>query len=337
VNEGYELPQRAAELTADEPTTGVLLQVKHLVQRYKVSAGTLEAVSDVSFQLQRGETLGLVGESGCGKSSTARAVLQLPGPTSGQVIFDGTDLTTLSTRRLREVRRKLQIIFQDPLDSLNPRRRIRDVVGEGFAIAGQPRSSYRDRVDELLTLVALDPDDVGDRRSHELSGGQCQRVAIARALALDPHLLVCDEPVAALDVSVRGQVLNILREMQSRLGLSLLFISHDLSVVHNVSDRIAVMYLGRIVETGPSEILVGSPGHPYTRALIDAIPTTEEPERKTAAALKGEIPSPLKPPSGCRFRTRCPIAQQICADKEPWLTEVADNHFVSCHFPLVAA
>jgi peptide/nickel transport system ATP-binding protein len=320
--------------TAVESSTAPVLEVDHLVHRYKVRGGTLEAVADVSFSIRPEETLGLVGESGCGKSSVSRAVLQLPRPTSGSVTFRGRDLTQAGPAELRHTRRRLQIIFQDPVSALNPRRTVRALVAEGLVIAGMPAAQIATEVDEALRMVGLDPDVVGSRRRSQLSGGQCQRVAIARAIVLKPDLLICDEPVASLDVSVQGQVLNLLEDMRERLGLAMLFISHDLSVVHNVSDRIAVMYLGKFVEVASSDTVVRRPAHPYTRALIDAAPTTGERARAGVTTLKGELPSPMAPPSGCRFRTRCPIAQELCAQKEPLLRDVGDGQLVACHFPL---
>lgn len=311
-----------------------VLTVRNLVQRFKVGRRYLEAVADVSFDIRTGETLGLVGESGCGKSSTGRAVLQMPRPTSGSVRLAGRELTELTGDELKDARRRMQLIFQDPAASLNPRRRVRDVVGEGLRIGGASRSDIAARVESTLALVGLDVAVVGDRRAHQLSGGQCQRVAIARALALQPDVLVCDEPVASLDVSIQGQVLNILEDMRSRLGLAMLFISHDLSVVHNVCDRIAVMYLGRIVELGPSSALTRAPRHHYTRALLDAVPIADPGVTVVDRLLEGELPSPLDPPSGCRFRGRCPRAEARCADEDPPLVAVDDERWVACHFPL---
>jgi len=317
-----------------DPTSDVLLEVENLVLRYPVRKGTLEAVSDVSFTVRRGETLGLVGESGCGKSSTGRAVMHMPPPTEGTVKLDGQVLTGMSPTHLREARRRMQLIFQDPVSALNPRRRVRDIVGEGLVIAGESRSAITEKVARILDLIGMDIDIVGGRRPHELSGGQSQRIAIARALVLSPELLVCDEPVASLDVSIQGQVLNLLEDMRAEFGLSMLFISHDLSVVHNISDRIAVMYLGKLVEIASSDAVTRTPAHPYTRALLDAVPTAtvKDDERGT---LHGEIPSPMSPPSGCRFRTRCPLAQERCAVEVPELREVASGQRVACHFPLV--
>lgn len=315
---------------------GAVLEVRDLVQRFKVGRRHLEAVGGVSFDLRAGETLGLVGESGCGKSSTGRAVLQMPRPTGGSVRLAGRELTALSGEALTAARRRMQLIFQDPVSSLNPRRRVRDIVGEGLTIAGTARAEVDERVEQMLSLVGLDVSLVGNRRAHQLSGGQCQRVAIARALAVQPEVLICDEPVASLDVSIQGQVLNILEDMRRTFGLAMLFISHDLSVVHNVSDRIAVMYLGRIVEIGPSGAVTHAPRHHYTRALLDSVPVADPDAEPDDRLLEGEIPSPLDPPSGCRFRGRCPSAAQRCADEEPPLVELDSGRMVACHFPLPA-
>jgi peptide/nickel transport system ATP-binding protein len=311
-----------------------ILKVEHLTQRFRVRGRDLEAVSDVSFQVNRGETFGLVGESGCGKSSIGRAILQLPRPTSGSVQIEGLELTTLPSRDLRSIRRRMQVVFQDPVSAFNPRRQVGEIVAEGLVIAGVPKATRLSRVHEALSMVGLDPDEVAERRPHQLSGGQNQRVAIARALVLNPDLLICDEPVASLDVSVQGQVLNLLDSMRTRFGLSMLFISHDLSVVHNVCDRIAVLYLGKIVELGDSDVVSRHPAHPYSKALSDAIPPADPDAPTVSSALKGEVPSPLNPPSGCRFRTRCPIAKENCATDTPSLREVGENHLVACHYPL---
>ena len=320
---------------ADVAATPVL-EVRDLVQRFKVGRRHLEAVAGVSFDIRAGETLGLVGESGCGKSSTGRAVLQMPRPASGSVRLAGRELTELSGDALKSARRRMQLIFQDPVSSLNPRRRVREIVGEGLTIAGADRTEIDARVESMLSLVGLDASLIGDRRAHQLSGGQCQRVAIARALAVQPEVLICDEPVASLDVSIQGQVLNILEDMRRTFGLAMLFISHDLSVVHNVSDRIAVMYLGRIVEIGPSVAITHAPRHHYTRALLDSVPAADPAVEADDRLLEGEIPSPLDPPSGCRFRGRCPAATQRCADEEPPLAELDNGRLVACHFPLPA-
>ncbi|MCC6779671.1 MAG: ATP-binding cassette domain-containing protein [Hyphomicrobiales bacterium] len=313
-----------------------LLCVDDLVVEYGSRGRRFAAVADVSFEVHTAETLGLVGESGCGKSTIGRAVIQLPRPTAGRVRFDGHDLTALSRRQMRRLRRSLQIIFQDPIASLNPRRKVRDIVAEPLVIAGiADRGDIERRVRTILDAVGLDPALVLDRRPHQFSGGQCQRICIARALITEPKLIVCDEPVASLDVSIQAQILNLLEDMKQRFGLTLLFISHDLSVVKNVSDRIAVMYLGRFCEIATSTELFRSPAHPYTRALISAIPSIADgvAGRDPPPALTGEIPSPVDPPSGCRFRTRCPQARSRCAEQAPQLRVIAPHHQVACHFP----
>lgn len=315
------------------PPDEVLLRVEHLTVHFRARGGqTVQAVSDVSFDVAERETLSLVGESGCGKSSTGRAVVQLPPPTSGSVRFEGRELTNLRGGPLRQVRSRLQIILQDPISSLNPRRRIRDVVAEPLTI--QKRTG-EDRVDEALDAVGLDPALVGSRRPHEFSGGQCQRICIARALVADPAILICDEPVSALDVSVQGQILNLLEELKQRYGLSLVFVSHDLAVVKNVSDRVAVMYLGRLCELAPPDTLYRHPRHPYTVGLLEAVPDPDPTVRPYGrATVTGEVPSPIRPPSGCRFRTRCPRAQARCAAEVPEMTQIGDDHWVACHFPV---
>ena len=319
-------------MSLGEGEGAILLDVRDLT----VEFGPVKAVSGVSFTVRRGETLGLVGESGCGKSSTARAVMQLPRPTGGEVRFNGIDLNALGRNELRRLRPKFQMIFQDPVSSLNPRRTVRDIVAAPLEIAGQGRREERDRsVRDMLAAVGLDPDQAMARRPHQFSGGQCQRISIARALVLDPELLICDEPVSALDVSVQAQILNLLQDMKERYGLTMLFISHDLAVVKNISDRVAVMYLGKICELAPSESLYATPAHPYTRALLQAVPEPdpEKPPRQVDM-IAGDLPSPMNPPSGCRFRTRCPRAQPMCAEVEPPLTEIAPGHQLACHFPL---
>jgi peptide/nickel transport system ATP-binding protein len=315
-----------------------VLQLKDLVVEFPVGGGKIvHAVSGISLEVRRGETLGLVGESGCGKSTTGRAIMQLPRPTSGSVVFDGRDLTTLSHRELRELRPKLQMIFQDPISSLNPRRRIPDIVGDPLVVWG--RGDERARVvPEVLAAVGLDPEQVADRRPHQFSGGQCQRVSIARALVLDPEVLICDEPVSALDVSVQAQILNLLEDMKRRYGLTLLFIAHDLGVVRNISDRVAVMYLGRICELGGTEALFDDPVHPYTRLLVSSIPSMETvtgADIEKADRGRGEMPSPMNPPSGCRFRTRCPLATEECAAEVPEMREVKPGRFAACHHPIL--
>ncbi|MBV8919126.1 ABC transporter ATP-binding protein [Bradyrhizobium sp.] len=314
-----------------------LLSVENLSATYRLPHGRkLSAVANISFSIHKGETLGLVGESGCGKSTVGRSIMQLPPPTGGTVIFEGRDLASLGGEALRRARMRLHMIFQDPVSSLNPRRKVRDIVAEPMAIAGVVTAPERvRRVRIALAAVSLDPDRVMDRRPHEFSGGQCQRIAIARALIMEPQLVICDEPVSALDVSVRAQILNLLEDMKARYCLALLFISHDLAVVKNISDRVAVMYLGQFCELAPSARLYQAPLHPYTAALIAAIPVMD-PDRRPAAPplLAGELPSPMNPPSGCRFRTRCPRAAAHCEELEPAWREAEPGHFVACHFPL---
>ena len=314
-----------------------LLRVENLLVEFKSGRGEkVHAVTDVSLDVLPGETLGLVGESGCGKSTTGKAIMQLPSPTSGQVTFDGTDLTGLSGSALREVRTRLQMIFQDPISSLNPRRKVEDIVAEGLDIWKKGSKDERSsRVDDLLLTVGLDPEVARGRRPHQFSGGQCQRISIARAVMTEPQLIVCDEPVSALDVSVQAQILNLLEDMKERYGLTLIFIAHDLAVVKNTSDRVAVMYLGRLCEVGDPDVIYEQPAHPYTAALLSAIPVPDPsvlPAERTT--LGGEIPSPLSPPSGCRFRTRCPRADEQCRDEVPVMAEIGDHQYVACHHPL---
>ncbi|OYU88798.1 MAG: peptide ABC transporter ATP-binding protein [Bradyrhizobiaceae bacterium PARB1] len=319
-------------MTSDE-----LLVVDNLSATYKLPHGRqLTAVANISFTVYKGETLGLVGESGCGKSTVARSIMRLPPPTGGTVVFEGHDLASLNAEALRHARTRLHMIFQDPISSLNPRRKVRDIVAEPMVIAGVGSAEERIRRARIaLEAVSLDPDLVMDRRPHEFSGGQCQRIAIARALIMEPRLVVCDEPVSALDVSVRAQILNLLEDMKARYSLTLLFISHDLAVVKNISDRVAVMYLGRLCELASSERLYEAPLHPYTAALMAAIPVmTSERDDNSSRVLIGDLPSPMNPPSGCRFRTRCPRAATRCAEIEPEWREAKPDHFVACHFPL---
>jgi peptide/nickel transport system ATP-binding protein len=314
-----------------------LLSVANLVVEYAVAGRTVHAVSDVSFTLARGETLGLVGESGCGKSTLARAILRLCTVKSGRVLFAGIDLATLAGKPLRAMRRRLQIIFQDPIASLNPRRRVGDIVAEPLVIAGIGDKAERERrVRRALGAVGLEPELTLLRYAHEFSGGQCQRICIARALILEPELIVCDEPVSSLDVSIRAQIINLLEAMKARYGLTLLFIAHDLAVVKAVSDRVAVMYLGKLCEVAPTADIYADPAHPYTAMLLEAIPRPDPDAPVPAGIPVGEPPSPIAPPSGCRFRTRCPKAAARCAREEPPLREVATGRVVACHFPLIA-
>jgi peptide/nickel transport system ATP-binding protein len=315
-----------------------LLRVEDLTVEFPAGRGRkVHAVSGISIDVVEGETLGLVGESGCGKSTTGRAIMQIPKPTAGSVKFEGKEMTALKGDALRQIRPALQMIFQDPISSLNPRRRIGEIIGEPLKVWGRGDEKTREKaVRDVLESVGIDPDQAMPRRPHQFSGGQCQRISIARALMLDPKLIICDEPVSALDVSVQAQILNLLEDMKARYGLTLIFIAHDLAVVKNVSDRVVVMYLGKICEVGPPDDLYAQPAHHYTNALLAAIPvpdpTLERPEK---AGVAGELPSPLAPPSGCRFRTRCPAAQERCVAEEPLLREVAAGHYVACHFPLL--
>lgn len=311
-----------------------LLSVDELVVEFPAGRKQrIHAVSDISFDLLDGETLGILGESGCGKSSAGRAVMQLPPPTSGSVRLHGQELVGLSARNLRHQRSSLQMILQDPVSSLNPRRRVKDLVAEGLRIQG--KACTRQQIESMLTAVGLNPAVVWDRRPHELSGGQCQRVCIARALILDPKVLICDEPVSSLDVSVQAQILNLLEVAKTTFGLSMIFIAHDVAVVKNISDRIMVMYLGKICEIIPSTALSGAK-HPYTQLLLASVPA--EPTSSNTSngssievSVATELPSPVVPPSGCRFRTRCPRASEQCAAEEPELQQAADGHFVACH------
>ena len=295
--------------------------------------GYVHAVDGISFAIRKGETLGLVGESGCGKSTTGRTILQLYRPTAGKVIFDNVDMVKAHGEDLRKLRRRIQMIFQDPYASLNPRMTVEDIIGEPLLVHGLARrQEITLRVKELLGLVGLNQAYV-DRYPHEFSGGQRQRIGVARALAVNPDLIVCDEPISALDVSIQAQVVNLLEDLQSRLGLTYLFIAHDLSMVRHISNRVAVMYLGVIVELTTRDELYASPLHPYTQALLSAvsIPDPEVEEKRQRIILTGDVPSPVNPPSGCRFRTRCPIAKEICSEKRPEWREAAPEHWVACH------
>ena len=318
----------------------VLLEGRDLVKHFPVrrSRDVVHAVDGVSLEVRRGETLGIVGESGCGKSTLGRLLVRLHEPTSGVVRFGGADITTLSRRELRPFRREMQMIFQDPYASLNPRKRIGQIVGDPFHIHHTASSEeIRQRVQELLEVVGLSAEHV-NRYPHEFSGGQRQRIGVARALALSPKLIVADEPVSALDVSIQAQVINLLDDLQDDFQLTYVFIAHDLGVVHHVSDRIAVMYLGVIVEIGPSDPLFLEPIHPYTQALLSAIPAIEADDeaRRERIVLEGEVPSPIDPPSGCRFHPRCRYATEICRVEQPLLTDHGGGRFAACHHPLDA-
>ncbi|MGZ9586084.1 ABC transporter ATP-binding protein [Paenibacillus marinisediminis] len=312
-----------------------LIQVENLKKYFPVkNGGTLKAVNDVSFEIRAGETLGMVGESGCGKSTVGRTVLRLYEPTAGQVKFNGTNIYSLNRSQMKEYRRYMQMIFQDPYASLNPRMTISDIIGEALDIhkLASRGAERKRRIEELLDLVNLNPDHA-NRYPHEFSGGQRQRIGIARALAVDPKFIICDEPISALDVSIQAQVVNLLKELQGRMGLTYLFIAHDLSMVKHISDRVAVMYLGKMVELAESEALYSDPLHPYTKALMSAIPVPDPDieASKERIVLEGEIPSPINPPSGCFFRTRCPYATERCAKEAPEFREAKPGHHVACH------
>lgn len=317
------------------PPAERVLSVEDLVVEFPAGrSAVVHAVSGISFDLLDGETLGILGESGCGKSTAGRAVMQLPPPSSGSVQLRGDELTGLKPKEVRERRARMQMILQDPVSSLNPRRKVKDLIAEGPAIWG--KSVTREQLESVLQAVGLDPAVVWERRPHEMSGGQCQRVCIARALMMDPEVLICDEPVSSLDVSVQAQILNLLEDTKKRYQLSMIFVAHDLAVVKNISDRIMIMYLGKVCEVLPSGDLAEQALHPYTRLLLESVPdadagTNGGPAEREARQTSGELPSPLNPPSGCRFRTRCPIVSERCAEEEPKLREVGSGQFLACH------
>ena len=315
----------------------IVLSVQDLVVEFPAGRGRrVYAVSGVDFDLAKGETLGIVGESGCGKSTTGRAIMQMPKPTSGRVEFESRDLVGLSAADLRAARTRIQMIFQDPISSLNPRRKVWDSVADPLRIWKRgSEAEITALVDRVLESVGIDPMRARESRPHEFSGGQCQRISIARALVLDPSVLICDEPVSALDVSVQAQVLNLLEDLKAEFGLTMVFIAHDLAVVKNVSDRVAVMYLGRICEIADSDDLYARPAHPYTRVLLDSIPVPDPTVAPQPVDLAGELPSPMSPPSGCRFNTRCPFADDVCRRDVPEMRPIGDGHYVACHHPLV--
>ncbi len=328
--------------TAQENGQGeVLLSVQNLKMHFPITrgiilqrqVGSIKAVDGITFDLMRGETLGLVGESGCGKSTTGRAILQLYEPTAGEVVFEGQDLTDINSGELRRMRRRMQMIFQDPYASLNPRMTVGSIVGEPLEVhkIGGSRREQQQRVQELLEIVGLNPYFI-NRYPHEFSGGQRQRIGVARALAVNPSFIVCDEPISALDVSIQAQVINLLEDLQSEMGLTYLFIAHDLSVVRHISDRIAVMYLGKIVELADREVLYENPLHPYTQALLSAVPIPDPQveKKRQRIILEGDVPSPAEPPTGCNFNTRCPQVMDICRQYEPSFTDVGDGHRVAC-------
>ncbi|MCI9487999.1 MAG: ATP-binding cassette domain-containing protein [Lachnospiraceae bacterium] len=311
----------------------ILLEVRDLKKYFQTPAGTLHAVDGLSFKLERGKTLGVVGESGCGKSTTGRAILRLHEPTSGEVIFEGRDITKISAKEMQKLRSEMQIIFQDPFASLNPRKSVSEIIGEPFRLhkVYKTKAEKNRRVLELMELVGLS-ERLVNTYPHELDGGRRQRIGIARALAMNPKFIVCDEPVSALDVSIQAQILNLLKDLQKELGLTYMFITHDLSVVNYFSDEIVVMYLGQVVEHAESEALFAHPTHPYTKALLSAIPVPSLGAKKERILLKGEITSPINPKPGCRFAPRCEYAKECCFEQSPELKETVQGHHVACHF-----
>jgi peptide/nickel transport system ATP-binding protein len=320
---------------APESVSDPLLSVEDLHVTFQKGNTAVQAVAGISFTMRQGETLGLVGESGCGKTTTGRAIVQVEQATSGRIRFNDTEITTLSRSDLRTLRTQVQMIFQDPISSLNPRRRVTDIVAEPLTIwkiGG--KDERKEAANAMLDRVGIDPDLNGSRRPREFSGGQCQRISIARALVLRPKLLVCDEIVSALDVSVQAQILNLLEDLKAEYHLTVLFIAHDLAVVKNVSDRVAVMYLGRLCEIAPSDVLYEAPAHHYTAALLSSAVEPDPEASRASVPLTGEPPSPINPPSGCRFRTRCPRAEARCAEEVPELRDIAAGHQVACHFPI---
>jgi peptide/nickel transport system ATP-binding protein len=318
-----------------ERVSDPLLSVEDLHVTFHKGNQAVQAVAGITFAMRQGETLGLVGESGCGKSTTGRAIVQVEKATSGRIQFNDTEITALNRSDLRTLRTQVQMIFQDPISSLNPRRRVTDIVAEPLTIwrIGS-KDERKQAANGMLDRVGIDPYINGGRRPREFSGGQCQRISIARALVLKPKLLVCDEIVSALDVSVQAQILNLLQDLKAEYHLTILFIAHDLAVVKNVSDRVAVMYLGRLCEIAPSDVLYEAPAHHYTAALLSSAVEPDPETTRTSVALAGEPPSPINPPSGCRFRTRCPRAEPRCAEEVPELREIASRHQVACHFPI---
>ena len=309
-----------------------ILEVKHLKKYFNTPKGTLHAVDDVSFTLERGKTLGIVGESGCGKSTTGRAILRLIEPTAGEVIFNGEDITKKNKEHMRLLRREMQLIFQDPYASLDPRKTVSEIIGEPLKLQKLiPDAKKRaERVHELMEVVGL-ADRLINTYPHELDGGRRQRIGIARALAMEPKLIICDEPVSALDVSIQAQILNLMQDLQEQMGLTYIFITHDLSVVNHFANDIAVMYLGQLIEKAPSVTLFDNPVHPYTKALLSAIPVPSLRKKRQRVMLKGEISSPINPKPGCRFAVRCPYATDRCRTEEPKLVEIEKDHFVACH------